>query len=459
MILKASERGGAKQLAAHLLNTHDNEHVEVHDLRGFVSEDVTGAFKEAQAVSMGTRCKNFLFSLSLSPPPSASVPIAVFEDALDRIEARTGLGGHPRVVIFHEKEGRRHAHCVWSRIDAGTMTARNLSHYKSKLRNISRELFLEHDWTMPRGLMNSKERDPRNFSLAEWQQAKRLGRDARDLKSEVQECWAVSDGRAAFALALEERGMSLARGDRRGFVAVTTEGEVLSLSRYTGRKTKDLRARLGEPGDLPGVEETKARLSEAMTAGHRQLLVEARERMTQSLKPLETERRDMVTRHRALREAPARGQAARREAEARTRAARLHKGLRGLWSRLTGTHARMVARNERDAQAAALRDRRQKDALIEAQHTERQVIQRDIAETRSAYATLFRDLRRDACRVRNALAPTFDQGDREEAVPRTPRDAFARAATPETRLKRLRDPSERPRRRRRSRGQEPTPER
>jgi hypothetical protein len=43
MILKASQRGGSTQLAAHLLKTHDNEHVEVHELRGFSSEDLRSA--------------------------------------------------------------------------------------------------------------------------------------------------------------------------------------------------------------------------------------------------------------------------------------------------------------------------------------------------------------------------------------------------------------------------------
>ena len=46
MILKGNQRGGARQLAAHLLNARDNEHVEVHELRGFCADDLTGAFVE-----------------------------------------------------------------------------------------------------------------------------------------------------------------------------------------------------------------------------------------------------------------------------------------------------------------------------------------------------------------------------------------------------------------------------
>lgn len=77
------------------------------------------------------------------------------------------------MIVFHEKEGRRHAHAVWSRIDPETMTAKPLPFFKTKLREISKQLYLENGWQMPRGFVDSQRRDPRNFTLAEWQQAKR----------------------------------------------------------------------------------------------------------------------------------------------------------------------------------------------------------------------------------------------------------------------------------------------
>lgn len=56
MILKASQRGGGQNLAVHLMRTDDNEHVRVHELRGFASDNLKDAFKEAEAVSLGTKC-------------------------------------------------------------------------------------------------------------------------------------------------------------------------------------------------------------------------------------------------------------------------------------------------------------------------------------------------------------------------------------------------------------------
>ena len=67
MILVGNQRGGARDLAQHLMKS-ENERVEVAELRGFVADDLDGAFQETYAISRGTKCKQFLFSLSLNPP-------------------------------------------------------------------------------------------------------------------------------------------------------------------------------------------------------------------------------------------------------------------------------------------------------------------------------------------------------------------------------------------------------
>src|SRR5688572_29546653 len=126
MILNGNPRGSAKEMAQHLLKA-ENEVVQVYELRGFVSRDLFGAFNEAYALSRGTKCDEFLYSLSLNPPPSAKISNAEFMAAIDECEKRLKLSGQPRAVVFHEKNGRRHCHVVWSRIDAETMTARHQS--------------------------------------------------------------------------------------------------------------------------------------------------------------------------------------------------------------------------------------------------------------------------------------------------------------------------------------------
>ena len=72
MILKGSQRGHGAQLAAHLLNAHDNDHIDVHQLRGFLAEDLEGAFAEIEATALGTRSvQPFSASRSTRPPRAA----------------------------------------------------------------------------------------------------------------------------------------------------------------------------------------------------------------------------------------------------------------------------------------------------------------------------------------------------------------------------------------------------
>lgn len=56
MILKGSQRAGAKQLSTHLLNIRDNDHVTVLKVRWFIARDLHGALAEAYAISKGTKC-------------------------------------------------------------------------------------------------------------------------------------------------------------------------------------------------------------------------------------------------------------------------------------------------------------------------------------------------------------------------------------------------------------------
>jgi MobA/VirD2-like, nuclease domain len=141
MILVGNQCGGAKNLALHLLK-EENEHVEAHEVRGFVSRNLMGALNEAYAISRATHCKQFLFTLSLNPPKDENVSMEIFEKAVEQAEEKLGLTDQPRAIVFHEKNGRRHCHTVWSWIKADEMKAVQLSFTKRKLTELSRELYL-----------------------------------------------------------------------------------------------------------------------------------------------------------------------------------------------------------------------------------------------------------------------------------------------------------------------------
>lgn len=395
MILKGSQRGGSKQLALHLLKTEENEHVELHELRGFMADDLESALREVSAVSKGTRARQFLFSLSLNPPGNERVSIEEFEEAIERIENKLDLDGQPRAIIFHEKNGRRHAHVVWSRIDTRAMKAINLPHYKLKLRDLSRELYLEHGWAMPRGLVNSRERDPKNFSREEWEQAKRAGQNPAALKGLFRECWLISDSKAAFAQALKARGYTLARGDRRGFVVVDFRGEVYAIAKWAGLKTKDVRDRLGDGKDLPSVEQAKMANASRMTEMLRRHVAEAEAAFRKRSEALAQRRNAIVERQRRERAQLEERQQERWARETAERSLRLNKGFRGIWDRLSGAHSRIVKQNESEAWEAMRRDRRERDALIETHLDERHGFHEIERKSRDGHSAEIAQLHRD----------------------------------------------------------------
>lgn len=389
------------QLAAHLTRLDENDHVEVHDVRGFVSSDLTGALMEAYAVSRGTKCRQFLFSLSLSPPPVENVPVPVFDSAIEEIEKRLGLTDQPRVIVFHEKQGRRHAHGVWSRIQPDVMKAINLSHTHLKLRDISRQLYFEHGWRMPRGLANSAERNPLNFTRAEWQRAKLFKKDPREIKELFRECWAMSDSRQAFAQALAARGYYLARGDERRFVAVDIDGSVYAIARWCGVRTKDVAARLGDPDELSSVKNMKSELAGKAREKLEGFVVEAERDFMLAVDGFGARRMTLVGKQRKERSALRQVQSERWKKESLDRTQRFRKGLRGIWDRLTGIHSSIAKQNEYEVAKARNRDERERQTLVERHLRERNSLQRQKHKKRQSHTLEVTKLRREIARTSN----------------------------------------------------------
>ena len=410
MLFKGNSRGGAANLAAHLLNDRDNDHVDVHQVRGFASTNLKSAFREIEALSKGTKCINYLYSLSINPPPMEEPSTADFLDAIKKAEKALGLAGQPRVIVFHEKEGRRHAHAVWSRIDATRMRAISDSNDHPKLQSVSRDLFIEHGWDMPKGMMDRAQRDPTNFTLAEWQQAKRNGTDPRKIKAAIQDAWASSDTKAAFAHALEERGYVLAKGDRKGFVAVDAAGEVYAIAKWVGVKAKDVRAKLGVPDDLPSVTQGHEKAAGPIAKQLNALRADTVAARRDLSRTLQHEKQKLITKHRQDRQRVFEQLENRRISETKIRAARLRSGLSGLWDRLRGHYSRQQKLNKAEALQCQGRDQRQKDSLITNQLSERKAFDQyakgRLAPLRDTSRGLREDVRRYSVRT---SAPVEDR--------------------------------------------------
>lgn len=368
MIMVGNSRGNGQNLAAHLLSP-ENERVNVHSVDGFMSDDLHGAFKEAEAVSKGTRCKKYLFSLSLNPPKDAEVHTDVFESAIERAEKRLNLTGQPKAVVFHEKAGsdgitRRHCHVVWSRIDSENMKAIPMNYSKRRLNDLAKELYLEHEWDMPKGFIHPRFRDPKNFTLAEWQQAKRQGQDPREIKAIFQECWKNSDNRQAFEANLQQHGYYIARGDKRGYVATDMKGEVYSIPKAANVKTKEVRAKLGDKETLPSLEEAKANIANTLAPAVDRLAQEQKAKLDALEKEKEAKAKALADKHAKQRALQKQLQEQRAAKEEQQRQERFNKGLHGLLDRVTGQHSKTKRQNETEAFKAVKRDQAQRDELI-----------------------------------------------------------------------------------------------
>lgn len=386
MILKASQRGNAGQLAAHLLNDRENDHVTVHSVRGFVASDLHGCFREIEAIAKGTKCRQPLFSLSFNPPQDGSASVADFESAFEQAEERLGLNGQPRAVVFHEKNGRRHAHVVWSRIDADKMTAINLPHFKLKLKALSKQLYLDHDWELPQGHQHLGGASPDNFTLAQWQQAQRLGLDPREIKAAFRDAWAQSDDCKSFAAALASKGYQLARGDRRGFVAVDIYSTVYSVPRWLGVKTKEVKAKLGTPEALLNVDDAIKKLTSRVSERLLQFLAQAEARQEAELAPLQAGKRSLTRDQRKERETLTAVHADRQYWENCNRQARFNRGFRGLWDRLTGKTAQLKKDNELDLWRCQKRDAAEREALFQRQQSARRELEKQFTTIKAKHA-------------------------------------------------------------------------
>lgn len=330
MIPKASQRGGGKDLATHLLNAFDNELVEVAEVSGAIAPDLHGAFAEWEAIATGlTRCRNYLYSLSVNPDlGQGQLSRAQYMDYVDRVEKALGLSGQPRAVVYHIKNGREHCHVVWSRIDYQNEKAVHLAFDREKLMMVTREFAREHGLELPEGYGPGRFDERRQkTSLYERAQERATGLTKEERQLQVTQAWRQSDSPKAFVRALEDLGYVLATGNR-PYVLVDIYGGMNALPKLIDDRsvrTKDIRAFLEKefpPESLPTVEEAKALVAQhrkareqfAKTRDDGEQLEKLARAQAARRAPVETARTEMVARQEREREALAREQLAARQA-------------------------------------------------------------------------------------------------------------------------------------------------
>lgn len=266
MIVKGRARSGPQQLAAYLLRQDGKERatlIELHD----GSDDLKKAFTAWDAIGEATRGEKTLYHAQIAPEARYQMTPDQWKRAAEILAQELGMERHPRAIVVHEGSDKPHAHVVFQRTDAATLTMwdDSFNYLKHERASLAMEKEFAHEHIPGKHAKRDREKQPEFPRAAsdrnDHQQAERTELTVEERKEQVTALRARSDNAQAFRNALEEAGYILARGDKRGLVIVDEQGEVYSLSRQvTDLKGKEFKAFMDgiDPAKLPTAEEAKA---------------------------------------------------------------------------------------------------------------------------------------------------------------------------------------------------------
>jgi hypothetical protein len=432
MILKGNQRGGGQQLAAHLMNSFDNERVEIADMRGAIADDLSGAFAEWEAQASATKIKRkFFYSLSANPDQAQGhLTREQYFDLIERTERSLKLVGQPRAVVFHEKrdkdgELREHCHVVWSRVDMRHEKTKAvlIAYDRLNLRTVAREFARDHGLELPEGMKPGKSKGSRRqrfneANLGDRQQQERTGITLQERMADIAACWKDTANGDAFVHAMQVKGYYLARGDKRDYVVLDLHGEVHSLSRQLKgvARSKEMRDRLaGYPPDKqPNVETTKALLQKKRQEAIRKAVGQQEisgptetELRRQALQKRQQQRRadldemriNLIGRHMTERDLLKGAQQAQNTGIVSARLQKQPKGFMAFLTRITGIKLITEARQKQQDKARVAEHKKQTQALHRTHDRELQEMDRryralarlDGRENRSAETALKRE--------------------------------------------------------------------
>lgn len=192
-------------------------------------------------------------------------------------------------------------------------------------------------------------------------------------KELFQACWASSDSQKSFTAALADHGYVLARGDRRGFVALDYRGEVYAVSKWVGVKAKEVRARMSNESALPSVDQVRTQIAADISARLSELSAEQLERFNARITKITKESHAMAGAHAAERAELARRQNKKLAQERQVWQSRFRKGLKDCSTvspgdtrrRLNKIHVRVRSHTTKSSESNnAFKENRQKGSTL-----------------------------------------------------------------------------------------------
>jgi hypothetical protein len=254
VIIKGNRRGGALQLAAHLLRRDTNENVLIREIEGYpaqapTDQDLRTALRimETQANAQGR--KRTLYHAIIAPQEGEILTGGALARAVETLASNLELSDHPRVIVEHRKAGRQHFHVVFNILSADGKQARLQWTRKKEwatARQLEQELGLKP--------VLSKGRSARRW---ECERGKRSGLDPLKTRQEITKIYQQSSTTEEFMSELKRAGYTLCRGRRKNLVLLDRAGHVHGLMRrIEGAKLGDLLRKFPEltQANLPPLE-------------------------------------------------------------------------------------------------------------------------------------------------------------------------------------------------------------
>ncbi|MEM6829745.1 MAG: AAA family ATPase [Bacteroidota bacterium] len=243
-------------MAAHLFKD-ENEYIlprqtigRNRDREGFENDLV-----QMQLYTRMTEGDRGIFHVAINPRQYEQLTPEQHDRALEIIEQKFGLSDQPRMQIDHVKEGRVHTHVFWSTVDQEKAKLIDLPHYKLRLQDCAAQMEkeFEHETTIRQ--TNEKTYEITN---AERMAAQRTGRKAMVNKEEITAAWTETETWTQFTEKLQEKGYTIAKGERCKYALIDPKGQVCNLVRQLPKTInhKHVAERVGA-FRLPGLEEAK----------------------------------------------------------------------------------------------------------------------------------------------------------------------------------------------------------
>lgn len=278
MIAGATRGAGGGALGAHVASIKGGQDVRMGASRGLVSDTIRDQVAELTDIVSHSRARRPIYHVHADPPPEVVFDQTAWDRYWIRFEAEFDLEGQPFAEQIHVKADREHRHREYSlvRSDGTTMP---LSHDHARREKIGRITELEEGQRLTPGAHNravltaldregradvaqairaaglDKMARPRaSKTPAQRAQAERTHVDPAHVSTAVLEAWAVSDSGQAFASALSDRGLRLARGNKVA-VIVDSAGGIHPLARMLGNGSKT------SGGTRIGAGEVRARIA------------------------------------------------------------------------------------------------------------------------------------------------------------------------------------------------------